>query len=95
MRSQEEPPVIREALLDFAQSHEVVIGEGSIMPDHIHLAVRSGAKWSPLELLEGFKRACCDRLRRSAFWQDGGYADTFGEYRLDQLRENEAFRSRG
>jgi len=50
----------------------------SMMPDHAHLLVRWPKMLSSEELLEGIKRESGKRLRRTAFWNDGGYVGTVG-----------------
>ncbi len=54
----------------------------SMMPDHAHLLVRWPEKMTAAELLEAVKSESGRLLRRSAFWNNGGYVGTVGPYAL-------------
>ncbi len=54
----------------------------SMMPDHAHLMIGWPSELSADELLEGLKRESGKRMRRSAYWQDGGYVGTVGPYKM-------------
>jgi REP element-mobilizing transposase RayT len=86
MKVEREPPIIRQALLRHAQACRCEIAEGSIMPDHIHLAVRGLPDRSPADVFTGFKDAASAALGRSAFWQAGGYAGSYGVYSINDLK---------
>jgi REP element-mobilizing transposase RayT len=57
----------------------------SVMPDHVHMALRGNIDRSPeeiaLEFQNGLARAAGCRV-----WQDGFYVGTFSEYDLDVIR---------
>lgn len=57
----------------------------SVMPDHVHIALRGNIERSPegiaLEFQNGLARAAGCRV-----WQDGFYVGTFSEYDLDVIR---------
>ncbi|MEW6668684.1 MAG: transposase [Thermodesulfobacteriota bacterium] len=57
----------------------------SVMPDHVHMALRGNIERSPeeiaLELQNGLARSAGCRV-----WQDGFYVGTFSEYDLDVVR---------
>ncbi|MDF3131054.1 transposase [Kiritimatiellaeota bacterium B1221] len=64
----------------------------SMMPDHAHLMVGWPATLSAEELLEGIKREAGEVMRRSAYWQDGGYVGTVGPYKMSvALERNRRF----
>ncbi len=57
----------------------------SVMPDHVHMALRGNIQRSPEEIALEFQ----NRLARAAgcrVWQDGYYAGTFSEYDLNVIR---------
>ena len=63
--------------------------EISMMPDHAHLLLRWPEAMSAADLLQGTKRESGKILRRSAFWNEGGYVGTVGPYPLRvALRRN-------
>ncbi|WFB36296.1 transposase [Kiritimatiellota bacterium B12222] len=54
----------------------------SMMPDHAHLMVSWPSEFSAEDVLEGIKRESGKGMRRTAYWQDGGYAGTVGPYKM-------------
>lgn len=76
---------IRDAVFVMAKRAGCRIAAVSVMPDHIHLAMRGNIAKSPgdiaLEFQNGLARAAGCRV-----WQDGYYVGTFSEYDLDVIR---------
>ncbi len=76
---------IRDAVLTVATEGGHRIAAMSVMPDHIHMALRGNIGRSPeeiaLEFQNGLARAAGCRV-----WQDGFYVGTFSEYDLDVIR---------
>lgn len=61
----------------------------SMMPDHALLMLGWPSDISASELLEGVKRESGKIMRRSAYWNDGGYVGTVGPYKLSiALKKN-------
>ena len=76
---------IRDAALAAAGEGGNRIAALSVMPDHVHMALRGNIERSPEEIALAFQNG----LARSAgcrVWQDGFYVGTFSEYDLDVIR---------
>jgi REP element-mobilizing transposase RayT len=76
---------IRDAAIETAAVEGHRIAALSVMPDHIHLALRGNIDNSPEQIALGFQ----NRLALAAgcrLWQDGFYVGTFSEYDLDVVR---------
>ena len=57
----------------------------SVMPDHLHMALRGNIEWSPAEIALVFQNGLA-RAAGCRVWQDWYYAGTFSEYDLDVIR---------
>jgi REP element-mobilizing transposase RayT len=64
--------------------------EISMMPDHAHLLLRWPQGLSAEELLQGVKRESGKVMRRSAFWNNGGYVGSVGPYPIRTALDNNA-----
>ena len=76
---------MRDAALAVAVEGGHRIAALSVMPDHVHMALRGNIERSPEEIALAFQ----NRLSRAAgcrVWQDGFYVGTFSEYDLDVIR---------
>ena len=62
----------------------------SVIPDHLHLALRGHIEQSPQEIALGFQNNLAYTMGQQRIWQDGYYAGTFGEYDMDAIRRNAA-----
>ncbi len=69
-----------------AVKKEYEIAELSVMPDHIHIALRGNIAHSPAEMLAGFMNNLWYSLNIGMFWSSECYAGTFSEYKIDQIR---------
>ncbi|MBS0260808.1 MAG: transposase [Planctomycetes bacterium] len=58
----------------------------SVMPDHLHLALRGNIEHSPSEIALAFQNNLAFQLNRGAVWMNGYYAGTFGEYDIQAIR---------
>lgn len=74
---------VAASLLEGGAEAGMEVLELSIMPDHAHAMVRPDHHRSPERALEDLKRESGRVLRRTAFWQNGGYTGTVGPYRMD------------
>ena len=76
---------LRDAAFAVAAESGYRIAALSVMPDHVHMAVRGNIECSPeiiaLAFQNGLARAAGCRM-----WQDGYYVGTFSEYDLDVIR---------
>ena len=77
---------LREACFQTASAEQYAIASHSVMPDHIHLALRGNidhsAETTALAFLNGFSRVVGGRT----MWEPGYYAGTFGEYDMGAVR---------
>ncbi len=62
------------------------ISVGSVMPDHIHLALRGNIEQPAQEIALAFLNNLAYLLGSKAVWQFGFYAGTFGEYDMRCVR---------
>lgn len=63
------------------------ISVGSVMPDHLHLALRGNIDHSAQDIALAFLNNLAYLLGSKAVWQFGFYAGTFGEYDMRCVRE--------
>lgn len=71
---------VRDATLRIAAKKQHAISRLSVMPDHLHAALRPQIEESPLEVASAYLNNLAYMLNRGRLWQDGYYAGTFGEY---------------
>jgi REP element-mobilizing transposase RayT len=62
------------------------VAECSIMPDHLHLAVKASPDQSPRAVAEFFQIATAQAVRVLGLWTETFYVGTFGEYGLKYVR---------
>ena len=76
---------MRDTVLTLAPEHGHRIAAVSVMPDHVHIALRGNIKQAPeqiaLMLQNDLARAVGCRP-----WQDSYYVGTFSEYDMDEIR---------
>jgi len=58
----------------------------SVLPDHLHLAVRGAVTHAPEEIALSFLNNLAHVLDRCRWWKAGYYAGTFGEYGMAAVR---------
>jgi len=78
-----EARTVADALLQAVSESSGTVHGFSIMPDHAHLLIRPNHHLSPQETIKSIREASHKKLRRTAFWQQGGYTGTVGPYRLE------------
>jgi REP element-mobilizing transposase RayT len=78
--------LLRDTCDRIAAKKEYAISTLSLMPDHLHVALRGNIEHSPTEIGRCFQNnlayAVGERL-----WADGFYVGTFGEYNMDAVRK--------
>jgi REP element-mobilizing transposase RayT len=62
------------------------ISTGSVMPDHVHLALRGDIRQSPHEIAACFQNNLAYLLGQRRVWTDTYYVGTFGEYDMKVVR---------
>jgi REP element-mobilizing transposase RayT len=76
---------LRDAAFAVADETASRIAAISVMPDHVHMAVRGNNERSPEQIALAFQNGLA-RVAGCRAWQDGYYAGTFSEYDLDVIR---------
>ena len=61
----------------------------SLMPDHLHLAIRGNIQDSPEEIALSLMNNLAFAIGQKAIWQPSYYAGTFGEYDMNAVRQND------
>jgi len=76
---------IRDAALHAAAAGAMRMAALSVMPDHVHLALRGDIEQSPEEIALCFQNALA-RAAGCRVWQDSYYVGTFSDYDLSVIR---------
>lgn len=58
----------------------------SVMPDHMHMALRGNVEHSPEQIALAFLNNLAYAMGQNALWEFGYYAGTFGEYNMNSVR---------
>jgi REP element-mobilizing transposase RayT len=77
---------LRDACFRVAASQEYEISSFSIMPDHIHLALRAHIEHSAETIALAFLNGLSAAIGGRAAWESSYYAGTFGEYDMGAVR---------
>lgn len=77
---------IRDGCFRIAEKRNHAISVLSVMPDHVHLAMRGDFKASPVEIGLGFLNNLAYLLGQARAWTNGFYAGTFSEYDMGAIR---------
>ena len=77
---------IRDGSFRIAAKKGYRIAAVSVMPDHVHLALRGAIEHSPEEIALSFQNNLAHMLRQGAVWRPGYYVGTFGEYNMNAIR---------
>jgi REP element-mobilizing transposase RayT len=77
---------IRDTCFRIAAKKGYKLAIASVMPDHIHLALRGAPDASPEEIALAFQNNLAYALRQIAIWKETYYAGTFGEYDMGAVR---------
>jgi REP element-mobilizing transposase RayT len=71
---------IRDGCLKVAAKKGHLISRLSVMPDHLHIAMRPGINDAPLDIIYAYQNNLAYLVRQQRIWCDGYYVGTFGEY---------------
>jgi REP element-mobilizing transposase RayT len=77
---------IRDGCFAIARKKEHRIAVLSVMPDHLHVAMRGNIKHSPQEIAVGFQNNLAYLLGQVPIWREGFYVGTFSEYDMGAIR---------
>ena len=81
---------IRDTCLGVAARKEHEISVLSVMPDHVHMAMRGDLDQSPEQIALSYLNNLAYSLGQTKVWQSGYYAGTFSEYDMGAVRRCEA-----
>mgnify|MGYP000897751410 CR=1 FL=1 len=70
-----------------AQKKGYLLGSFSVMPDHLHLALRGNVEESPEEIALGFMNNIAFAFGQRAVLRPSYYVGTFGDYDMGAVRE--------
>lgn len=77
---------IRDMCIKIADKKSYAISRVSVMPDHLHLALRGNPKQSPNEIAYAFQNNLAYAVGRKPLWKETFYAGTIGEYDMNAVR---------
>lgn len=78
--------VLRDQSFRIADRKGYVIASLSVMPDHLHAALRGNVAQSPHDIALSFQNNLAYALGRGKLWQETYYVGTFGEYTMGAVR---------
>jgi REP element-mobilizing transposase RayT len=78
--------LMRDQSFRIAEKKQYAISALSVMPDHLHLALRGNIEHSPQEIALTFLNNLAYSLGQKALWGFGYYTGTFGEYDMGAVR---------
>ena len=76
---------IRDACPRIAAKKDCRLRGVSVMPDHLHVAMRGNPELSPEDIALGFLNNLAFVLGRNRVWADGYYVGTFSEYEAEAI----------
>ncbi len=89
---------VQRALMNAAVDSVWRLAKLSMMPDHVHLAVKGGVSKSPVEIGEEIREVTSKAVGTAGFWMPTWYMGSFGKYGMGAVRahpRDRGGRSRG
>lgn len=77
---------IADGVMAIAMKKSCMVSELSVMPDHLHLALRGDITRSPHEIALAFQNNLAYRLGQIRVWENSYYVGTFGSYDMGAVR---------
>jgi REP element-mobilizing transposase RayT len=77
---------IRDWSIKTAAKHAYSISRLTVMPDHLHVALRGDHEQSPDEIVYAFQNNLAFALGQQRIWCDNFYVGTFSEYNMEAIR---------
>jgi REP element-mobilizing transposase RayT len=77
---------LRDGCFRIATKKGHAIAHLSMLPDHLHLALRGNVSQSPQDIALGFQNNLAYILGRKPIWNDGFYVGPFSEYDFGAIR---------
>ncbi|MBL7076973.1 MAG: transposase [Kiritimatiellae bacterium] len=78
---------IRDTCLAIGRKKECGVKAVSVMPDHVHVALKGNIALSPEEIALAFLNNLAFVMGRNRVWKDEYYVGTFSEYGMDTIRD--------
>ncbi len=88
IRNLEKLRTARDCCPKIARKKGHAISIKSVMPDHLHLALRGNPEQSPEEIALAFQNNLAFALGQNAVWEYNYYVGTFGEYDMGAVRQS-------
>jgi len=77
---------IRDGCLRIAKAKGHAISRLSVMPEHLHVAMRAPIDKSPNDVVHAYQNNLAFYLNHGRVWRDTFYVGTFGEYGMSAVR---------
>ncbi|MFN0051559.1 MAG: transposase [Planctomycetales bacterium] len=77
---------MRDCCLQVAHTKGHLLARLSVMPDHVHLAIRAKIDESPVDLAFSYQNNLAYMLQKGRIWRDSFYVGTFGDYGMGAVR---------
>jgi REP element-mobilizing transposase RayT len=78
---------IRDGTIRIASKKGHGISRLSVMPDHLHAALRGNVGETPLQIVFAYQNNLAFIVNQGRIWSDSFYVGTFGEYTTHVVRE--------
>lgn len=79
---------IFDGVFRIARNKSHLISSLSVMPDHVHLALRPKIDEAPAQVARSYQNNLAYFLNRGRIWEDNFYVGTFGEYTMQAIRRS-------
>jgi len=76
---------MQSACIESAQANNCSLKAVSLMPDHVHIALRGNITMSPQEIGLSFQNNLADAAGRLRYWESSFYVGSFSEYDLSSV----------
>jgi putative transposase len=77
---------LRDSFLRIAEKKDHAVSRLSVMPDHLHAALRTQPDETPLEIVFAYQNNLAHMAGGGSLWQPSFYVGTFGEYSMQAVR---------
>ncbi len=77
---------LRDCFLKISAAKKHRVSCLSILPSHLHAAIRPPIETTPLEVVHTYQNNLAALLRLGRLWSTGYYVGTFGEYSMQAVR---------
>lgn len=78
--------LLRDRSIAIGAKKGYLLSRLSVLPDHLHIALRGVIGQSPAEIAGSFQNHLAYALGQKRVWEDSSYIGTFGEYNMEAIR---------